>query len=209
MLVALTDPQRQAIIEARLSGVPVRTIRDETGHSNDTIVAVYRDYLAEAEPNQAAELAQLRWSMIHRHEEAAYAAREEGEQARESGDRSAHARYLREERDSLRELAKLTGADQPLPVTSHNRAGRHEDPREQLTQYLLSLNPSPPPELTEQRRERVKARLVGYCEEYNAARTDGSQLRVQETSGSAEDDREKLAGYVSDLCKQIKPTDQN
>lgn len=208
--MALTDPQRQAIIEARLSGVPVRIIRDETGHSNDTIVAVYRDYLADAEPTDAAELAQLRWSMIHRHEEAAYAAREEGKQARESGDRPAHARYLREERDSLRELARLTGTDGPLPVASHNQpgVGRHGNAREQLTEYLQGLCPSPELNITEQ-REALKARLVGLCEEHNSKHTDGRSLRVEETSTSPEDDREQLAGYVAGLCEQVKAPEQN
>jgi phosphoglycolate phosphatase-like HAD superfamily hydrolase len=112
----LTLDERQTIIEHRLNGVPVRAVTQLTGHAAQTIVNVFRDYLDETKQERADELEQVRATLVARHERAAFTARLEGEAAKQDKDRSAHARYLREEREALREIARLTGADRPVQV---------------------------------------------------------------------------------------------
>jgi hypothetical protein len=112
----LTPDERQTVIEHRLNGVPVRAVVQLTGHASQTVVNVFRDYLEETRQERADEVEQVRQSLVTRHERAAFTARIEGEAAKQEGDRVAHARYLREEREALREIARLTGADRPVQV---------------------------------------------------------------------------------------------
>ncbi len=65
-----------------------------------------------------------------------------------SGDLAAHARYPKAEPDGLREVARLIGADSAVrgPAATAPEGSDARDPRERLTEYLLSLNhggPSP------------------------------------------------------------------
>lgn len=142
----LTPDERQTIIEHRLNGIPVRAVVQMTGHASQTIVNVFRDYLAETVDERRAEIEQVRAGLVDRHERAAFTARLEGEAAKQRGDVTAHARYLREERDSLREIARLTGADLPVKVQVSGSVDVNvtvEDARRRLTEYLTGLCPSP------------------------------------------------------------------
>ena len=140
---ALTPEQRQTIIDHRLNGVPVRAVVQLTGHASKTVVNVFRDYLTETANERREELEQIRAGLVERHERAAFIARTQGDKARDDGDTAAHARYLREERDSLREVARLTGADLPVKVEVSGTVDVNvADPRERLAEYLLSLCPS-------------------------------------------------------------------
>jgi DNA-directed RNA polymerase specialized sigma24 family protein len=112
----LTPDQRQTIIEHRLNGVPVRAVAERLEHSSRTVVNVFRDYLEETKEERADEVEQVRQSLVSRHEQAAFTAHECGEAAKREGDKTGHARYLREEREALREIARLTGADRPVQV---------------------------------------------------------------------------------------------
>lgn len=140
---SLTPDQQQTIIEHRLNGVPVATVIQLTGHARQTVINVYRDYLAATADERREEVEQVRAGLVDRHERAAFTARIEGEAAKQNGDTAAHARYLREERDSLREVARLTGADLPVKVEVSGTVDVNvADPRERLAEYLLSLCPS-------------------------------------------------------------------
>lgn len=112
----LTPDERQTVIEHRLNGVPVRAVVQLTGHASQTVVNVFRDYLEETKEERADEVEQVRQSLVTRHEQAAFTAHECGEAAKREGDKTGHARYLREEREALREIARLTGADRPVQV---------------------------------------------------------------------------------------------
>lgn len=139
----LTPDERQTVIEHRMNGVPVRAVSAITGHSTTTIVNVFRDYLTETAAERTEALAQLRDSLVARHEDAAFTARREAARAREDGDRAGFTRCLREERDSLREIARLTGADLPVKVQVSGSVDVNvRDPRERLAEYLLSVCPS-------------------------------------------------------------------
>jgi hypothetical protein len=92
-----------------------------------------------------AEIEQVRVMLVSRHERAAFTARTEGERAKQDGDTSAHTRYLKEERDSLREIARLTGAESAVKV----------DVSGQVTVNV------------QQEREALKARLVAMCHSPN------------------------------------------
>lgn len=139
----LTPDQRQAIIDHRLNGVPVAAVVQMTGHGRQTIINVFRDYMTEHAEEHRAEIEQVRVMLVARHERAAFTARVEGERAKQDGDTSAHARYLREERDSLREIARLTGAESAMKVDVSGQVDvTVNDPRDRLTEYLVGLCPS-------------------------------------------------------------------
>lgn len=136
----LTPDERNTIIEHRLNGVPVRAVVQLTGHATQTVVNVYRDYLAETVDERRQEIEQVRAGLVDRHERAAFTARLEGEAAKQRGDTTAHVRYLREERDSLREVARLTGAEAALKVDANVSVQVDvRDPRERLAEYLVGL----------------------------------------------------------------------
>jgi len=138
--MALTRSEKDDIIEQRLRGVPVMTIAKRTGHSHTTIVKVYKQWLEDTAQDRADELDGIRATLVQRHEQSAFVARAAGEQARQNGDTSAHARYLREERDSLREIARLTGADLPVKVEVSGQVDVNvHDDRDQLANYVAEL----------------------------------------------------------------------
>ena len=139
----LTPDQRQAIVDHRLNGVPVAAVIQMTGHARQTVINVFRDYMAEHADEHRAEIEQVRVMLVARHEQAAFVARASGEQARQEGDRGSHARYLKEERDSLREIARLTGAESAVKVDVSGQVDvTITDPRDRLTEYLVGLCPS-------------------------------------------------------------------
>jgi hypothetical protein len=141
--MALTQGDKDHIVEQRLKGVPVLTIARTTEHSHTTIVKVFKDWLRETAQDRADELEAIRETLVHRHEQAAFVARASGEQARQEGNVTAHVKYLKEERDSLREVAKLTGAEAAVKVdVSATVDLAVSDPRELLAEYLLALCPS-------------------------------------------------------------------
>ena len=140
----LTPDQRQNIIEQRLNGIPVAAVIQQTGHARQTVINVFRDYLAETRQERADEIEQVRQSLITRHEQAAFTARVEGQKAKQDGDTQAHVRYLREERDSLREVAKLTGAEAAVRVDVSGHVDVNvSDDREALKARLVALCQSP------------------------------------------------------------------
>jgi len=144
---ALTPDQRNEIVEHRLNGVPVANVIKITGHARQTVINVFRDYMAEHREAYAAEVEQVRVGLVAQHERAAFTARMEGEAAKQAGDSRAHARYLREERDSLREVARLTGAELPVRVDVSGQ---------------VDVNVS-----VQAEREALKARLVELCRSPN------------------------------------------
>ena len=140
----LTPDQRQNIIEQRLNGIPVAAVIQQTGHARQTVINVFRDYLSETREERAQEIEQVRQSLISRHEQAAFTARVEGQKAKQDGDVSGHVRYLREERDSLREVAKLTGAEAAVRVDVSGQVDVNvSDDREALKARLVALCQSP------------------------------------------------------------------
>lgn len=137
---ALTADQRQTIIDHRLNGLPVRAVVQLTGHASKTVVNVFRDYMAEHADEHRAEIEQVRVTLVARHEDAAFTAREEAKQARRDGDRVGFARLLREERDSLREIARLTGAESAVKVDVSGQVDvTLVDERELLAEYVAGL----------------------------------------------------------------------
>lgn len=141
----LTPDQRQEIITHRLNGVPVRAVVQLTGHASQTVVNVFREYREQTAAERAEELEQVRAGLVERHEDAAFVSREEAKAARRREDWVTFTRCLREERDSLREVARLTGADLPVKV-------------EVSGQVTVSV---------QQEREALKARLVAMCQSPN------------------------------------------
>jgi hypothetical protein len=141
----LTPEQRQAIVDHRLNGVPVAAVIQMTGHARQTVINVFRDYMSEHADEHRAEIEQVRVMLVARHERAAFTARVEGERAKQDGDTPAHARYLREERESLREIARLTGAESAVKLDVSGE---------------ITVN-------VQQEREALKARLVAMCHSPN------------------------------------------
>lgn len=138
--MALTDDQKQAIITQRLQGAPVTTVMAVTGHARQTVISVYRDYLASVSHDRSDEVEALRLSLVFRHEQSAFVAKMEAERSRQDGDRAAHTRYLKEERDSLREIARLTGAESAVKVDVSGQVDvTLHDEREQLAEYVAGL----------------------------------------------------------------------
>lgn len=149
--MALTVEQKQNIVDLRLAGVTVRQIQDQTGHSTNTVQKVWSDYLTQSAVDRRDEVEARREELILRHERIADRARLEAAKFRrkvdqesgrvlEDGNPSAYARLLREERDALREVARLTGADAPVRVEHSGSVGVDLSPdREALFHRMMNL----------------------------------------------------------------------
>lgn len=140
--MTLTAAERDRIVQLRLDGLTVRAVAEETGHAPNTVTKAWRLHMEESATVRRDDLDVQREEIVLRLEQAAWEAREAGTEAREAGDRVGHVRYLREERDALREIARLTLPDR--------------------------MPPPPPPTVEridpEEARERLKAHLLQYCE---------------------------------------------
>jgi transposase-like protein len=112
----LTPDERERIVELRLNRVPVRTVATEVGCQTKTVQAVWKRWLDETSAERSASLERTREELVQRHERIATDARLGYLRARRDNDRAAEVRYLAEERNALREIARLTGADAPVQV---------------------------------------------------------------------------------------------
>lgn len=112
--MALTDDQRQEIVDLRIAGLSIRTVAERTDHAPQTVQRVWRSYLADRAVDRRDEIEAHHQEMIERYTAQAQEAREEALMCRSEGDRAGHRAYLREEREALREVVRLTGLDQPM-----------------------------------------------------------------------------------------------
>lgn len=143
--MALTTDERQEIVDLRIAGLSIRTVAERTDHAPQTVQRVWRSYLAERSQDRRDEIEAHHQEVIERYTAQAQEAREEALMCRKEGDRAGHRAYLREEREALREVVRLTGLDQPLRVEVSGS---------------LDVN------VTEE-REALKARLVAMCQSPN------------------------------------------
>lgn len=143
--MALTTDQRQEIVDLRIAGLSIRTVAERTEHAPQTVQRVWRAYLAERSQDRHDEIEAHHQEVIERYTAQAQEAREEALMCRKEGDRAGHRAYLREEREALREVVRLTGLDQPLRVEVSGS---------------LDVNVA-------EEREALKARLVAMCQSPN------------------------------------------
>lgn len=174
--MTLTSEERDEIVRLRLDGMTVRAVAKETGHAPNTVTRAWRLHMEESATVRRDDLDVQREEIVLRLEQAAWEAREAGHQAREAGDRVGHVRYLREERDALREIARLTLPDR--------------------------MPPSPPPPVERmhpaEERELLKARLIEYCEEYNARDPATEPVTIDDPN----DPRVLLGNHVVGLLEE-------
>jgi len=156
--MALTNDERQRIIEERQAGVPVRQIAARHGHSTTTVVNVYRDFCAEYGNRLAEHVVATHAEQVLEAQRVAEWARTEAAKYRREvvedddgkpvvkreGNPAAFARLAGLELSALRHLAKLTGTEAAVQVDVSG-------------QVDVMVN-------VEERRERVKARLVALCQ---------------------------------------------
>lgn len=136
----LTDEQRTEIIVHRMNGLSVRAVERLTGRARNTIVDVFREWREETAADRTEELAQQRDVLIGRHEDMAVEARTAAADAKDAGDRAAHARFMRQEREALREVARLSGADLPVRVEVSGTVDVNlTDDRDRLADYVADL----------------------------------------------------------------------
>ena len=152
----LTPEQRDRIITDRLGGASVRAICRAYGHSSRTVVAVYREHCAEFGRELSANLAASHAEQVleaqrvadwARQEAVKYQQRIEDGKVVQEGNPTAFARLLGLELQAQRHLARLTGAEAAVKVDVSGQV----DVRVTV----------------EERRERVKARLVALCQSNN------------------------------------------
>jgi transposase-like protein len=151
--VTLTPEERHRIVHLRLDGMTVRAVAEETGHAPNTVTKAWRLHMAESASVRREDIDAQREEIAQRLEMAAHEAREAGEEARKARDWAGHVRYLREEREALRVVARLTGIDRPLaPPSSAVSLQDHVDARERLAEYVQSIA----------EQAQADARGVGY-----------------------------------------------
>lgn len=109
----LSPDERDRIIELRLNRVPVRQVAAELGCHTRTVTRAWHSWLAETAEERAAVLELQREELIQRHERVATDARIGLQRARRDGDLAAEARFLAEDRQALREIARIQGLDAP------------------------------------------------------------------------------------------------
>jgi transposase-like protein len=107
----LTPEERDRIIELKLNRVPVRTIAEQVGCQPKTVQATWTRWLAETAAERAESLEAVREEMIQRQQRVSTDARVGAIRARNADDFSAEARFLAEDRQALREIARLQGLD--------------------------------------------------------------------------------------------------
>jgi hypothetical protein len=144
--MALTTDQQQEVIDLRIAGLSIRAVAERTSHAPQTVQRVWRDYLRERSEDRSAEIEAHHQELIERFMAQAQEAREEALVARRDRETREHRAYLREERDALREVIRLTGLDAPMKVnlTGDLTVGVSvEETRGALTDYLVGLCQSP------------------------------------------------------------------
>jgi transposase-like protein len=107
----LTEDERDRIVELRLNGVPVRTVATQVGTTTKTVQATWQRWLRDTAEERSATLEAVREELIQRMTQVADDARRGHIRARADGDVTAAARWLAEERQALRELARIQGLD--------------------------------------------------------------------------------------------------
>ncbi len=112
----LTPEERDRIVDLRLNRVSVRQTAAEVGCQTKTVQRVWHAWLAETAAERAETLELAREELIQRHQRVATDARLGAIRARRDGDLSAEARFLAEDRQALREIARLQGLDGPQRV---------------------------------------------------------------------------------------------
>lgn len=138
--MALTTEERQKVVDLRIAGMTIRAIAEQTSHAPQTVQRVWRHYLAERAQDRRDEVEAHHQEMIERYVAQAQEAREEALLCRQERDRAGHRAYLREEREALREVARLTGLDAPVQVhlSGHVDVNVAED-RDRLADYVADL----------------------------------------------------------------------
>jgi hypothetical protein len=126
------------IIERKLAGEDVRTIAGDLNHSTTTVVEVWHDWLKQIPMRDPEDLFRIRYELVVRHEQAAHEARLQGQRALADDNQNMHARYLAQERDSLKEIARLTGADLPVKIELSGEVV-HSGAKDKLADYLTGL----------------------------------------------------------------------
>ena len=123
MAAKITQDTIDQIIELRLRGVPVREVATTVGVTTKTVVDRYKRWLAETSEERTAELELVREELIQKHRRAALDARRGVLRAQNEADYRMEATYLSEERNALKELAKLTGSDAPAKIEHSGETG--------------------------------------------------------------------------------------
>ena len=115
----LTPEEKERIIEMRLNRVPVRSVAEQLNVNPSTVQRTWGRYIKNAMTERIGALEETRETLIQRQDRIATDARIGVIRSRRDGDSAAEARFLSEERASLREIARLTGSDAPTKV-EHN-----------------------------------------------------------------------------------------
>ena len=123
MAAKITQDTIDQIIELRLRGVSVREVATTVGVTTKTVVDRYKRWLAETSEERTAELELVREELIQKHRRAALDARRGVLRAQNEADYRMEATYLSEERNALKELAKLTGSDAPAKIEHSGETG--------------------------------------------------------------------------------------
>ena len=112
----ISEDQYEQIIEMKLNRVPVRKIAVAVGCAVNTVTYHWREYLAEHSQERLAEVERTREELIQRQHRISIDARVGAMRAQREDDKVAETRFLAEERNALREIARLTGSDAPARI---------------------------------------------------------------------------------------------
>jgi len=120
----ITEEQVERIVELRLNRVPVRRVAEEVGCNKDTVTKHWRRYLDGLTEERTQRLAEKQSEMLARLDHIAAISRMSAVRAANDPNLSpeerhrAAARFLSQERQTLRDLARVAGFEAPIRVAA-------------------------------------------------------------------------------------------
>lgn len=107
----LSPAKVEQIVELRLAGVPVREVAKRVGTTTRTVQNHWHKWLKATATDRADALEEAREEIVQRLSQLADDARRAFTVALNSGDNQAAARWADQERQALKELARIQGLD--------------------------------------------------------------------------------------------------
>lgn len=135
MAKRLTEDEVDQIIELKMNRVPVRAIAARVGCTPKTVQRRWDQFVTESRARRAEQHDSELEELILRQDQIAADARRLLIRARQDNDHQASARFLAEERQALREKARLQGLDAAAKI-EHSGTVEIASPKDALAAAL-------------------------------------------------------------------------
>jgi transposase len=139
----LTPDEKDEIVERIFNGESYRDIAKAVGVQTKTVQNTFRAWKRGPGAKRVEAQLEMQAELVARQERIAIDARRDAAAARQAEDRAAVARFLAEERQALKEVGRLAGAEAPDRV-EHSGSVELTSPLDELLGALDRIAPSAP-----------------------------------------------------------------